>query len=458
MDDEEIEETTRVSISVKDRIAKLKNASLPVSIVKKISASTVDVTGTESIISSMLSSSSDSNRGDSIPVEEQDKSKETDIENLRQEIADLVERHKRELAEAASVAQALRGEIQLLTQTVSITQTDLLQSRVSCTAVEEALRSNQSLLLEEQRLRTEVQEELVQLRKSVAAFEEAQAAASRELAQVALLEGRLQEEVRSGDGLRERIRDVEREMQEHGAASMETIQLLQKSLAARDEEVGVVRSELESSRATLQQIQEESVSLNSSIAEAIAQNQERETQHVALLARCDALQREASALEAALARAAADQHSAENALVEDGERRDRELAALREQLDASTAAQTATPRGKEEDGDREDAISCDLSDGLASGGASLSTSVSEYRAGVTELNNAVRKLRRIRRSVLQLDDAESSGGDGNRSDDPSTLSAPVLLQMLIDSKVAYAVDMEREIRANFELLSGGPAF
>lgn len=182
------------------------------SIVKKISASTVDVTGTESIISSMLSSSSDSNRGDSIPVEEQDKSKETDIENLRQEIADLVERHKRELAEAASVAQALRGEIQLLTQTVSITQTDLLQSRVSCTAVEEALRSNQSLLLEEQRLRTEVQEELVQLRKSVAAFEEAQAAASRELAQVALLEGRLQEEVRSGDGLRERIRDVEREV------------------------------------------------------------------------------------------------------------------------------------------------------------------------------------------------------------------------------------------------------
>lgn len=212
---------------------------------------------------------------------------------------------------------------------------------------------------------------------------------------------------------------------------METIELLQKSLAARDEEVRVLRSELETSRATLQQIQQESVSLNSSIAEAIAQNQQRETEHGALLARCDALQREASALEAALARAAADQQSAENALAEERERRDKEVAASRERAQLG--------RAKEQDGDREDAISLDLGDGLASLSLSLSSSVSEYRAGVSELNDAVRKLRRIRRavSVLQQDAAaESSGGDGNRSDDPSTLSAPVLLQMLIDSKVS----------------------
>ena len=43
-----------------------------------------------------------------------------------------------------------------------------------------------------------------------------------------------------------------------------------------------------------------------------ATNQERETEYTALLARCDALQREVSALEAA-----AEQHSAENALAEE---------------------------------------------------------------------------------------------------------------------------------------------
>jgi hypothetical protein len=87
--------------------------------------------------------------------------------------------------------------------------------------VEEALRSNQSLLLEEQ-------DELVKLRKSVAAFEEAQAAAIPEQGQVALLEGRLQEEVRSSDGLRERIRDVEREvfLITHGLRSLLLIDLI----------------------------------------------------------------------------------------------------------------------------------------------------------------------------------------------------------------------------------------
>jgi hypothetical protein len=206
---------------------------------------------------------------------------------------------------------------------------------------------------------------------------------------------------------------------------VETIYLLQKSLAAREEEVRVLSSELETSRATLHQIQDESVSLNSSIAEAIAQNQQREIEHGALLARCDALQREASALEAALALAAADQQSceaAQQALREEG-------AALREQLHARTAAQQpAKLRGRDEDGDgysQDEApptMPLDLSGGLASGGAPLSTSFSEYRAGVSELNNAVRKLRRIRRSVLlQFDvDADSSGG----ADDPSTLSAP----------------------------------
>ena len=201
---------------MKDRIAKLKNASLPVSIVKKISASALDVAAVESI-SSMLSSSSDSSRGDTdqmISVGEQEKNKEPDkdqvIENLRREITDLAERHERELAEAVSVAQeALREQIQHLAQTVSTAQSDLAQSQSTCAAAEESLQSEHFLLLEEQRLRARMQEECVQLQKSV---EEGRAAASLEQDQVALLEGRLQEEVRCSEGLRDRIRAVEREV------------------------------------------------------------------------------------------------------------------------------------------------------------------------------------------------------------------------------------------------------
>ena len=246
-------------------------------------------------------------------------------------------------------------------------------------------------------------------------------------------------------------------MQEHEAASAETVKLLQDSLAARDEQVGVLSSELETSRAALQQIQEESVSLNSSIAEAIAQNQERESEHCALLARCDALQRDASALEAALARAAADQQSALAAqeqhaaalktLREEGERKDRQLAALREQLHAAgpVAQPAQSDRHREGEEDSPAAISIDLS-ALSEGpgpGPGVSASIRAYLEAAAELNQAVSKLRRIRSRPGPRQDAEeeSSGADGERGpgSDPSTLSAQVLLQMLIESKVRTSI-------------------
>ena len=176
---------------------------------------------------------------------------------------------------------------------------------------------------------------------------------------------------------------------------------------------------------------------------AIAQNREREAEHRALLQRCSDLQGETSALETALARAAADRQ-------EEGERRDREVAALREQLAArTTIASAAHPHGGdgEEEEDAAATVSVDLSDlGEGPGNGVLSSSFRDYRTGVSELDRAVRKLRRIRSALLDCDgdsngDGAEEGGPGERGErgaadsDPSAFSAPVLLRLLIESKV-----------------------
>ena len=178
---------------------------------------------------------------------------------------------------------------------------------------------------------------------------------------------------------------------------------------------------------------------------AIAQNREREAEHRALLQRCSDLQGETSALETALARAAADRQ-------EEGERRDREVAALREQLAArTTIAPAAHPHGGdgEEEEDAAATVSVDLSDlGEGLGIGVLSSSFTDYRTGVSELDRAVRKLRRIRSALLDCDsngagvgDGAEEGGPGERGErgaadsDPSAFSAPVLLRLLIESKV-----------------------
>ena len=170
---------------------------------------------------------------------------------------------------------------------------------------------------------------------------------------------------------------------------------------------------------------------------AIAQNREREAEHRALLQRCSDLQGETSALETALARAAADRQ-------EEGERRDREVAALREQLAArTTIAPAAHPHGgdgeEEEEEDAAATVSVDLSDlGEGPGNGALSSSFRDYRTGVSELDRAVRKLRRISNGA---GDGAEEGGPGERGErggadsDPSAFSAPVLLRLLIESKV-----------------------
>ena len=233
---------------MKDRIEKLKNASLPVSIVKKINSSSMDPGAAESV-SSMLSASSDNQ-----DIKARELEKDHIIENLRRELADQSDKHQLELQEAVATHDALREQIRSLMETAAAAQAALTQSQADCAAAEEAaLRS-------EQRHSEDARQNVVALQEQVAA--------SRE--QIAFLEQRLADEE-----CQVRV-DAASPLTEGGAlmcvvcvcvcvcvcqeaASAEAVQL-QEILAARD-------AELQASRAALQLIQEESVSLNASIAE-----------------------------------------------------------------------------------------------------------------------------------------------------------------------------------------------
>lgn len=227
---------------MKDRIEKLKNASLPVSIVKKINSSSMDPGAAESV-SSMLSASSDNQ-----DMKARELEKDHIIENLRRELADQSDKHQLELQEAVATHDALREQIRSLMETAAAAQAALTQSQADCAAAEEAaLRS-------EQRHSEDARQNVVALQEQVAA--------SRE--QIAFLEQRLADEecqvrVDAASPLTEggALMCVVCVSQE--AASAEAVQL-QEILAARD-------AELRASRAALQLIQEESVSLNASIAE-----------------------------------------------------------------------------------------------------------------------------------------------------------------------------------------------
>ena len=227
---------------MKDRIEKLKNASLPVSIVKKINSSSMDPGAAESV-SSMLSASSDNQ-----DMKARELEKDHIIENLRRELVDQSDKHQLELQEAVATHDALREQIRSLMETAAAAQAALTQSQADCAAAEEAaLRS-------EQRHSEDARQNVVALQEQVAA--------SRE--QIAFLEQRLADEE-----CQVRV-DAVSPLTEGGAlmcvvcvsqeaASAEAVQL-QEILAARD-------AELQASRAALQLIQEESVSLNASIAE-----------------------------------------------------------------------------------------------------------------------------------------------------------------------------------------------
>ena len=157
---------------MKDRIEKLKNASLPVSIVKKISSSSMDPGAAESV-SSMLSASSDNQ-----DMKARELEKDHIIENLRRELVDQSDKHQLELQEAVATHDALREQIRSLMETAAAAQAALTQSQADCAAAEEAaLRS-------EQRHSEDARQNVVALQEQVAA--------SRE--QIAFLEQRLADE------------------------------------------------------------------------------------------------------------------------------------------------------------------------------------------------------------------------------------------------------------------------